>query len=215
MTRLIKCWFVTGVAAILSACTFTNTHSYQMPKPPEHSAENYYAAPISELSVKAYTYMLADELLLNLSANKLAGKILVTNFVDQKTRLNNPESGHPLASLGGQLEEGFVYELTKRGFAVVDHKLMEQVKVNEQGDKIWSRNKSELKSRVDARYILSGTLTEHERGAVVNVKLIKFSEQQVVSAAQGFVPSNVFWTEDNIGLRDGFLHHKGERRRTY
>ncbi|WP_111977302.1 FlgO family outer membrane protein [Algibacillus agarilyticus] len=216
MTRVIFSAFgFVCLCLCLSGCTFTKTHSYEVPKAPEHSAENYYSPKVSELSVKAYTYILADELLLNLSAYQLAGSIVVANWVDEKTREKANFSGHPLIDLGGQLEEGFVYELTKRGFSVIDYKLMPSIKISEQGDQIWSRDVNQLSGKIDARYILSGTLTEHEKGAVVNVRLIQFDNKKVISAAQGFIPTNVFHSEDNISLRNGYLQHNGERRRTY
>ncbi len=202
-------------AQLVAGCSYQMTHSYKTPEAPSHSANNFYQAQVSQLSVKAYAFMLADELLNGLSPNQVYGNIAVVGFVDQVSRKNMNASGTPLNHLGGQLEESFVFELNKRGFSVADYKLMSQIKVTEKGDTVWSRDASFLEGSIDARYFLSGTLTEHEKGAVVNVRLMKADGKKVLAAAQGFVPSNVFWSEDGVALRDGYLMHKGERRRTF
>ena len=194
---------------VLSGCSTHTVNSYLMP---ESSGLTHETKPsqMSHLSVKAYTYMLADELLQPLANQSLNGKVIVTQFVDEQTRQPTIASSAPLASLGGQLAEGFVYELNKRGYKVTDFKLRKSVEVNESGDFAWSRDLADLKNQVDAKYILAGTLTPHQNGAVVNVRLMEMNNGLVISTAQGFVPENLFWSKERVTTRDGVLMHKGE-----
>ncbi|NTS75412.1 hypothetical protein HR060_00920 [Catenovulum sp. SM1970] len=199
----------------LTACSVNSSHSYNTPETPAHSVNNYYQPQMSDLSIKAYTYMLADELLTQPNASSLSGRLAVTSFVNQQTRKSEYVEGDVLAQLGEQLEAGFIYELTKRGFTVTDFKLMPTIKVSEKGDQVWSRNVDELDRNLNAKYVLAGSISEHERGAIVNVRIIGLNDQQVITAAQGFIPDNVFWSDQNVTLKDGYLLHKGERRRAF
>ncbi|MER2492036.1 FlgO family outer membrane protein [Catenovulum sediminis] len=199
----------------ISGCAYKASHSYMVPEAPSHSAKHYYQPEMSQLSVKAYTYMLADELLLSVNASQVYGNVAVTRFVAQDNRTDSIASGAPLKHLGGQLEEGFIYELQKRGFKVIDYKLTGHINVTGQGDLIWSRDTKELAEKVDVKYVLAGTMTPHQKGAIVNIRLMNMLNKQVVATAQGFMPENLFWAEQAISLQDGVLIHKGERPRVY
>jgi TolB-like protein len=211
----IKLLGLVGSLLYVTACTTNVSHSYKIPEAPAHSADNFYQPNVSKMSIKAYTYMLADELLVDVEPSMLSGNIAVTQFVCQSSRQIDLVSGDPLNQLGGQLEEGFVYELNKRGFSVVDFKMMDVIRMTEQGEEVWSRKSELLPRSIEARYVLSGTYSEHEKGAIVNVKLVNFNNKSVVAAAQGFVPANSFWADESVSLRDGFLTHKGEKRRVF
>lgn len=199
----------------LSACAYRVTHSYKVPEPPAHSADNFYQPQMSQMSVQAYSYMLADELLASVHPRQLIGAVAVAGFVSEQSRADDLPAGHPHKALGKQLAASFIHELDKRGFDVVDYRVLSGIKMTAQGEQIWTNQVDELNPDVQARYLLSGTMTEHENGAVVNVRLLKAGKNQVVSTAQGFVPSNVFWSDEEVTLRDGFLVHKGERKRSF
>jgi TolB-like protein len=215
MTSTTKILYGIIALSMLNGCSYRLTHSYQVPSPPQHSADNYFTAHNSQLSIKAYTYMLADELLNQTSPDTLYKSIAVAGFVDQISRIDQLQSGSELKGLGMQLEAGFIYELSKRGYNVLDYKVRDAVQVTHQGDRIWSRDTDHLTDEIDAGFLLSGTLTEHEKGVVVNVRIVRFDNKKVIAAAQGYVPNSVFWSEQEVTLRDGYLMHKGERKRSY
>lgn len=200
-------------AVLVCGCAYKSTHSYAVPEKMLQEIPQYYQPGVSQLSIKAYAFMLADELLLNVRPDNLYGNVAVTHFVDQANRDVIEGQGHPLKALGGQLEESFIYELQKRGYSVVDFKLTGNIQVGERADKIWSRDVNQLSTDVDVRYLLSGTLSMHQNGAVVNVRMMDSANKQVIASAQGFVPHNVFYSSQEIMTQDGMLIHKGERSR--
>mgnify|MGYP000218169820 CR=1 FL=1 len=198
------------LGSTVTACSTHSVNSYLMPETPDGLYKETRQTQVSQLSIKAHSYMLADELVASLAKHALTGKIIVTRFVEQDTRQASQDSAAPLAQLGGQLEESFVYELNKRGYKITDFKLRPDILVSEDGDYAWSRQLADLSARVDAKYIVSGTLTPHQNGAVVNVRMMEMANGLVLATAQGFLPNNLFWSEEKVTTRDGMLIHKGE-----
>ena len=216
MTTRMRIFCLVLLTQFVTACAYKTSHSYLVPEAPKNSDKHYYQPQVSALSIKAYSFMLADELLLNVDLDEIAGRsVAVTRFVEQDSRQDMNYSGKPLKHLGGQLEESFVYELNKRGYKVIDFKLAQNIKVTNQGDLIWSRNVDELNPVIEATYVVAGTLTPHQNGAVVNLRMVNMRNQKVMATAMGFVPSNLFWADEEVMSRDGILIHKGERPRVY
>ncbi|WP_152537590.1 FlgO family outer membrane protein [Catenovulum agarivorans] len=215
MARLYSSSLTAAIAISLFAtgCAYKSSHSYAVPEQQSSDMTEYYQPNVSKLSIKAYAYMLADELLADLNPQNLYGNVAVTHFVSQADRKMIQGQGHPLKALGGQLEESFIYELQKRGYSVIDFKLTGKIKVGEQSDQIWSRDIEQLTADIDVRYLLSGTLVMHQNGAVVNVRMMDSANKQVIASAQGFVPHNVFYSSQDVMTQDGMLIHRGERAR--
>lgn len=219
MTRSIKLLPISLIALsvfMLFGCSVKTAHNYTVPKSPMGSDLYSYQPEVSQLSIKAYGFMLADELLTASQAQTIKHKVIaVTRFVEQAERTDNPDNGAPLSDLGGQLEESFIYELNKRGFRVVDYKAMSQINMTDKGDLIWSRDLAKLDSGIDFEVVLSGTMTAHENGAIVNIRMLDIQNKQVVATAMGFIPSNVLWSQNQIMSREGILIHKGEHKRIH
>ncbi|WAJ69436.1 FlgO family outer membrane protein [Catenovulum adriaticum] len=211
MPKIAK--FASVFSLFMLGCSTQTVNSYLVPDTPEAVKVPADTSNMSQLSVKAYSFMLADELLQPLAQHNLNGNMLVTRFVDQQSRTHVTDKSSPLADLGGQLEESFIYELQKRGYKVIDFKLRDSVLVQPEGDYIWSRDLADLKSKVDAKYVVSGTLTPHQNGAVVNIRMMNMKDGVVLATAQGFVPNNVFWSDEKVTTRNGILMHKGENNR--
>lgn len=205
--------FASVFSLFMLGCSTQTVNSYLVPDTPAAVKAPADKSNVSQLSIKAYSFMLADELLQPLAEQKLNGNLLVTRFVDQQSRTQAYESSAPLANLGGQLEESFMYELQKRGYQVIDFKLRDSVLVKPEGDYVWSRDLAHLKNKVDAKYVVSGTLTPHQNGAVVNIRMMNMKNGLVLATAQGFIPENVFWSEEKVTTRNGILMHKGENNR--
>ncbi|MCU4676445.1 FlgO family outer membrane protein [Catenovulum sp. 2E275] len=204
---------ITLMLAVMG-CTTHSVNSYMVPQTPAGLNQNTsQPAQVSQLSIKAYSYMLADELLAPLAGKTLNGKIVVAQFVEQASRLTTQDSSQSLAGVGGQLAESFIYELNKRGYKVTDFKLRSSIQLNQQGESVWSHQLAELKQQVDAKYVVSGTLTPHENGAVVNVRMMEMANGSVLATAQGFLPDNLFWSSEKVTTRDGMLMHRGESNR--
>lgn len=93
--------------------------------------------------------------------------------------------------LGYQIAESFIHETHQLGIPVIDFKTMDFIRVTERGDFIFSRDFFELQSTVPIQYILTGTLTRHLGGYLVNARIIGLVSKAVVASAQGFIPNRI------------------------
>lgn len=114
--------------------------------------------------------------------------------------------------LGFQIAESFMHELHKFRIPVVDFKATDYIRVTEQGDFLLSRDFLELKNRVDIEYILTGTMTRHQGGMLVNARILGMESKAVVASAQMMIP---FYVVDALlpsdeALQDGVSLTTGE-----
>ncbi len=113
--------------------------------------------------------------------------------------------------LGYQLAESFIHELHKFRVPVVDFKATDYIRVTPKGDFFLSRDFMELKNRTVMEYVLTGTLTRHQGGYLVNARIIGLESRAVVSTAQMLVPYYVVEallpsdtdTKDGVKLIEG------------
>ncbi|HEX5793862.1 MAG TPA: FlgO family outer membrane protein, partial [Rheinheimera sp.] len=67
----------------------------------------------------------------------------------------------------------------------------------------------------DADTLLAGTYTPMEDGFMLNARLISIADQQVLAAASGYVPANVFWSRQQVIKQGDKLYRQpmsGERK---
>lgn len=113
--------------------------------------------------------------------------------------------------LGYQLAESFMHELHKFRIPVIDYKATEYIRVTESGDFFLSRDFLELKNKAPVDYILTGTMTKHQGGYLVNARIIGLQSKAIVASAQALVP---FYVVDALlpseqGMMDGVKISKG------
>lgn len=170
------------------------------------SNRNLYRGHALTKHVGDYVQNMAQDLIANMEYLTDKTPVGVTNFslVDsdlQKTNL-----------LGYQLAESFMHELHKFRIPVVDFKATEYIRVTPTGDFLLSRDFLELKNRVDIEYILTGTMTKHQGGYLVNARILGMESKAVVASAQMMIP---FYIADallptNEALVDGVKLTRGE-----
>jgi len=144
---------------------------------------NTYSPKYTHKLLSDYTEKLAMELIENMKYVSQSSPIAVTSFVDLDNNLQTTNI------LGNQLSENFIHELQKYGLTVVDYKHTGQIKVAKNGDFVFSREGHELGSYPEVKYVLSGTLTYNNRGAIINARIIGVDSKVVVSSAQSFIPA--------------------------
>ncbi|WP_333608534.1 FlgO family outer membrane protein [Arsukibacterium sp.] len=93
--------------------------------------------------------------------------------------------------LSHHLSEALIYDFHKFGVPVLDYKVTDYIRVTPSGDFVLSRNYQELSAEVPIRYVVTGTLTSHQQGILVNARLIQIDNKQVVSAARSFIPRHI------------------------
>lgn len=114
--------------------------------------------------------------------------------------------------LGHQLAESFVHELHKFRVPVIDFKATDYIRVTQMGDFILSRDFLELSNKAPIEYILTGTMTKHQGGYLVNARILGLESKAVVATAQMLLP---FYVVDALlpsdqGMTDGVMLSQGE-----
>ncbi|MDX3775534.1 FlgO family outer membrane protein [Chromatiaceae bacterium AAb-1] len=89
------------------------------------------------------------------------------------------------------LSEAIIYDLHKFGVPVLDYKVTDYIRVTESGDFVLSRNFEELSSELPIKYVVTGTLTRHQQGVLINARLIQIANKKVISVARTFVPGHI------------------------
>ena len=158
----------------------------QMQSSVSPASSNYsHATQQPLLTVNDYVRNLVHELMAlqhNLDSDSQLG---VTDFsyVDSALDQGTVFSNH--------LSEAMIYDLHKFGVPVLDYKVTDYIRVTESGDFVLSRNFEELSDEVAIRYVVTGTLTTHQQGVLVNARLVQIDNKRVVSAARTFIPRHI------------------------
>ena len=116
----------------------------------------------------------------NISDNRIA----ITSFV----ALNNFEKTTMFSNI---ISENLIHELQVRGYKVIDYKTMDTIKINKDGDFIFSRDTKKLRKQYDINLVLSGTCTSYKRGLVINARILDMRDHSVVSSAQIWMPKRL------------------------
>lgn len=129
-----------------------------------------------------YVQNMAQDLISNMEYLTDTTPVGVTNFalIDSDLQRTN--------LLGFQLAESFMHELHKFRIPVVDFKATEYIRVTPTGDFLLSRDFLELKHKVTIEYILTGTMTKHQGGYLVNARILGLQSKAVVASAQMLIP---------------------------
>ncbi len=153
-----------------------------------------------------YTSALADELFAGLRPNTKA-RFAIATFVPVTTLKFDADNQNPLMLLGHQLEQGMLTEASKRGFIAQDYKATNDIIIEKEADRVFSRDVSDLylhHHSVD--FYISGTIVEQQYGAIVNARIINVKSKDVVAAATQFFPSDLFWQAESVTSRGGLIY---------
>ncbi|MFT6896473.1 MAG: hypothetical protein ACJA13_000875 [Paraglaciecola sp.] len=115
---------------------------------------------------------------------------------------------HPLKLFGHQMAESIKINLVNRNSKIIEHQSSSAISVSKNATYFLSRDINELKSYSEADYVIAGTYTEMEGGAMVYVEVIELKSSEIVGAAQDFFPSSLFWATNKISARDGNIYRE-------
>lgn len=186
------------ILAIIGGCQSSDDPKAQM------SQSDPLAIPALG-NVEYHTYILANELFADLRPSRQA-RYAVAGFVPVDTMKYNKNDQHPLMMLGHQLEQGMMTEATKRGFTTQEFKLSNDIIVNDESDRVLTRNIDQLSDIERVDFYITGTLVYQQSGAVVNARIINVRNKDVVAAATRFFPAEIFWEEERVTSRNGRLY---------
>ncbi|MBT1450970.1 hypothetical protein KJ365_08760 [Glaciecola sp. XM2] len=129
-----------------------------------------------------YVRNMAQDLVGNMEYVTERTPVAVTHFslIDSDLRETN--------LLGQQMAESFVHEFHKFRMPVVEFKATQFIRVTETGDYLLSRDFLDLNNSTPIQYVLTGTMTKHQGGFIVNARMLGMESKVVVASAQSFVP---------------------------
>jgi len=176
---------VNVIADDTNAYSQNETWQQEQQSPQYENSNGTYNSRLPTKHVGDYVQNMAQDLVANMENLTDKTPIGVTNFalIDsnlQKTNL-----------LGYQLSESFIHEMHKFRIPVIDFKATEYIRVTDHGDFILTRDFLELTENAPIEYILTGTLTKHQGGYLVNARILGLRTKAVVASAQLLMPMNV------------------------
>lgn len=184
--------------ALMVGCTMQPKQPVSVVKTSERSARLNTAAdyqlasvvtPMLEnppmLTANEYSRALVHELMSSQRQMEEGGMVGVTDFAFVDTGLDQG------SVLSNHMSEAMIYDLHKFGVPVLDYKATDFIRVTPSGDFALSRDFTELSGELPIRYVVTGTMTAHKQGVLVNARLIHISSKQVISAARTFMPQQV------------------------
>ena len=101
-------------------------------------------------------------------------------------------------------------ELVQYSARVVEHKAAKALSISANASYFLSRDIKELASKTQAEYVIAGTITELDGGAMVNAEVIELSSSEIVGAAREFFPTSAAWSSKQVSLRNNVLHREGK-----
>jgi TolB-like protein len=152
-------------------------------KPPIMAANSgsYKSMPLTK-HVGDYVRNMAQDLVSNMEFVSERTPVAVTHFslIDSDLKQTN--------LLGKQMAESFVHEFHKFRMPVVEYKATQFIRVTDVGDFVLSRDFLDLKSSTPIEYVLTGTMTKHQGGYIVNARMLGMQSNVIVASAQSFIP---------------------------
>lgn len=129
-----------------------------------------------------YVRNMAQDLVGNMEYVTERTPVAITHFslIDSDLRETN--------LLGQQMAESFVHEFHKFRMPVVEFKATQFIRVTETGDYVLSRDFLDLNNSTPIQYVLTGTMTKHQGGFIVNARMLGMESKVVVATAQSFIP---------------------------
>ncbi len=194
----MKKWLSIVPVVLLTACAYSPIYNGKQPYP----SSQFLLMENPRHTLDFFIESLTEDLVASNTSITSRNSIAVTSFVD----LQNMDSTN---WLGNSVSEGFIYQLQRRGFKVVDYKTTGSIQVTEQGDFSMSRDWKDLAKEQDIQYVLTGTMLRQEGGVIINARVVGLQSRIVVATAQGFLPADRIGrdldTLNTMRTKDGVL----------
>lgn len=140
------------------------------------------------LTINDYARNIVHELMAQHRIPDDMAMVAVTDFSYVDTALDGG------SVVSNHLSEAIIYDLHKFGVNVLDFKVTDYIRVTPSGDFVLSRSFEELHHEQPIKYVVTGTLTPHAKGILVNARLVQIDNKRVISAARSFIPDDIVKT---------------------
>lgn len=194
----MKTWLSLLPTVLLTACSYAPIYNGKEP----YAGNQFMLMESPRHTLDFFIDSMTDDLVSSNTSVSAYSPIAVTSFVD----LQNMDTTN---WLGNSVSEGFIHQLQRRGFKVVDFKTTGSIQVTQQGDFAFSRNWKDLSAEQNIKYVLTGTMLRQDGGVIVNARVVGMKSRIVVATAQGFLPADRIGrdldTLNSIRTQDGVL----------
>lgn len=151
---------------------------------------------------------LAEQLASQLSQDNKShygsNNIGVTRWVLAET-LEQPQAGDSLNELSHQLSESIYAHLKERNLSLVEFRAQSYITVAKEGATLLSRDVDELEQHPEIDWVLVGTLSRKDAGTMVHLRIVDRRDQEVLAAANRYVPKHLYWPNKQTELVNGRL----------
>jgi TolB-like protein len=186
----MKNWLLAASVMVLTSCAYSPIYNGKE----SYSGSKFMLMESPRHTMDFFVEGLTDDLVQSNTSVSARTPIAVASFVD----LQNMDATN---WLGNSVSEGFIHQLQRRGFKVVDFKTTGSIQVTSEGDFALSRDWKDLAQEQQIKYVLTGTMLRQEGGVLVNARVVGMQSRIVVASAQGFLPA------DRIGRDLDTLNH--------
>jgi len=190
---MIRFIFLILLTSLTISCTLmTPTHLSDNKN--SDNTSTYEQKPLVK-NVNHYTKWLIQDLFSNIDAPNNSNIFAVVNFalLDSDLKTTN--------HFGRQLQESIMHETNRTGFSVIDLKSSGRLQLTTAGDIFWHSEKTdELTGEINIDYVITGTMTKHQGGYLLNARIIDVETSALISTSQILVPATVVkavLTEEN------------------
>ncbi|GAA6203872.1 FlgO family outer membrane protein [Thalassotalea sp. SU-HH00458] len=158
------------------------------------------------LFIQNYVDGMTDALIVNGNGAIKLGRIAVgsVNMIDSFHLAQ--DKTHHLNFLGLQVQESLMTSFLRRDYRVVEFRRTNQLLLKENYDQMLSRQLTELSNSQEFNYFLTGTMKYQDNGAIINLRMVDLSNNEVVSATTKLVPSDVFWPRNQVMMNNGLIY---------
>lgn len=146
---------------------------------------SYYDEPIIK-NVNHYVKWLTQDLFSNIDIPNNREIFIVSDIALLDSDLN--KTNH----FGRQVTEAIIHEVNRTGFSVIDMKTSGFMRMTEAGDLFFqTEDYQEMAQATNARNIITGTMTRHRGGYLINLRAVVLESRMLISSAQILVPHDV------------------------
>jgi TolB-like protein len=146
---------------------------------------DYYDKPLTN-NVNDYAQWLIQDLFSTIDLPQNNTVFMVSDLAILDSDLNKTNL------FGRQMSEAILHEVYQTGFSTLDVRTTDFVRITEDGDLFsQSRDYTDLNNTVVITNVITGTLTRHRGGYLLNVRAINVNSKILIATAQIFVPYEV------------------------
>jgi TolB-like protein len=146
---------------------------------------NYFDKPLTN-NVNDYAQWLIQDLFSTIDFPQNNAIVMVSDLAILDSDLNKTNQ------FGRQMSEAILHEVHQTGFSTLDVRTTGYVRITEEGDLFsQSRDFTDLSMTVKATNVITGTLTRHRGGYLLNARAVDLNSKLLIATAQIFVPYEV------------------------